>query len=482
MRCDIHVPNESDAFVITSSSMRAKGIAPGDPGWTEAVTACDLLPLSVESEDPVNVRVVVDEALDAAEQDEWVGVVRTALRVPDGRLALCGGIAYVFDKGDWAEEYTRVVEIPAGDYRATLYCYASAPNGRVCIERSGSDQPLGAWFRRTRSGQEMPTWLHNLCVNDPTLDPGHAKEWKRATEKPGGCVVDVLLHLESPDGQLFSARVNGEGVMEAGECRKPDSFPLGIPTVSLGGVEDDDDDELPPAPGVLNVAPAEPAQLITIAAGPVDVPVGKLARVAQIAWMCHPYTHPGLCVTFPGKPPQLELDDVEEATAAITGPELRIDFADNGQPSDALLPLKAVAKKLAGIPDGTVVELHSARLRTRSAAGIHRYRGTVRGGIWQIEASFPRVDAASLAEALVLIEALESGRRLTARDEEEAAQIEKRITSVLAEYFGGNSLQRTGRELALRRRDPALFARVAARVFWSRYSGIWPLQDEDESR
>jgi hypothetical protein len=212
------------------------------------------------------------------------------------------------------------------------------------------------------------------------------------------------------------------------------------------------------------------------------VPVAKLARVAQIAWMCHPYTHPDLRVTFPGKPQQLELDDVEDATAAIAGRELRIDFANTGQPSDVLLPLKAVAKQLDGVPDGTVIELHSARLRTKSAVGVHRYRGTVRGGIWQIEASFPRVDAASLAEALVLTEALESGRRLSARDEEEAVRIEKRIRSVLADYFGGNSLHRTGPELTLRRRDPARFARVAARVFWSRYAGIWPLQDEDESR
>jgi hypothetical protein len=145
MRRDIHVPNESDALVITSSSMRARGIAPGDPGWVEAVTACDLLPLSVESEDPANVGIVVGEPLDASEQREWVGVVRSALRIPDGRLALCGGIAYVLDREAWAEEYA----------------------------------------------------------------------------------------------------YEGE----------PDSFPLGIPTVNLQGAEEDGD-ELPPAPGFVNVAPA----------------------------------------------------------------------------------------------------------------------------------------------------------------------------------------------------------------------------------
>jgi hypothetical protein len=479
MRRDIRVPNESDGFVFTSSALRARGVSPGDRGWAAATAACDLLALSVESEDPANVRVVVAEALDAAEQSQWVGVVRSALRIPDGRLALCGGIAYVLEAGAWAEEFVRVVEVPAGDYRATLYCYASAPNGRLCVERSGSDEPLGAWFRRTRSSQAMPIWLQNRCVNDPSLDPGHGKQWRRAREKPGGSVIDFLLHLEAADGPLLSAPVAAEGVMEAGECRKPDPFPLGIATVGLEGGEEDDD-ELPSAEDTaIAPAPADTGELIPITGGPVDVPIVKLTRVAQIAWMCHPYTHPGLRITFPGKPPQLGLDDIEDTELVVAGQEVRIGFANNGQPADALVRLTAVAKRLAGVPDAAIVEVFSSRLRTKSALGAHRYRGTVRAGIWRIEASLPRVDATRLAEALALAEALENGRRFVARDENEAERIEARVTRTLVNYFGGNSLQRTGAELALRRRDSALFAHVVARVFWSRYAEIWPLQDED---
>jgi hypothetical protein len=195
--------------------------------------------------------------------------------------------------------------------------------------------------------------------------------------------------------------------------------------------------------------------------------------------MCHPYTHPGLRITFPGKPPRLGWDDVEDAKLVVAGNEARISFANNGQPADALVPLTVVARQLAGIPDAAVVEFFSSRLKTKSALGAHRYRGTVRHGIWRIEASLPRVDAARLAEALALAEALENGRRLVARDENEAERIEARVTRALADCFGGNSLQRTGAELALRRRDPALFAHVVARVFWSRYAETWPLQDED---
>jgi hypothetical protein len=456
--------------------MRGRGISPGDRGWTKAVADCDLLPLSVESEDAANVRVVVDEPLDAAELSEWVGVVRSALRVPDGRLALCGGSVYVLEKARWAEEFVRTVDIPAGDYRATLCCYASAPNGRACVERSGSDEPLGAWFRRTRPGQAMPPWLHNFCVNDPSADPGHGKQWKRAGLKSGGAVVDFLLHLERTDGAPRSAALNDEGVMEAAECRKPDPFPMGLATVNLQG---GDEQPVPAAEPVHAVAPAIGGDLVPLAGGPVAVPIAKLVRVAQIAWMCHPYAHPALRITFPGKPRKLGLDAIEDADVAVSGREAQVTFINNSQPADALLPLTQAANQLAALPGGAVIELQTSRLKTKSALGAHRYRGPVQGGAWQIESSFPRVDTAVLAEAVSLAEALESGRRLLARDEAEAIRIEERVRRVLADYFGANSLQRSGAELSLRKRDPALFAHVVARVFWSRYAAIWPLQDAD---
>ena len=478
MRRDIHVPNESDGFVFTSAALQAKGLSPGDSGWAAAITACDLLALSVESEDSANVRVVVGESLHTHEQAEWVGVVRSGLRVPDGRLALSGGIGYVLERAPWAEEFARVVDIPAGDYRATLYCYASAANGRLCLERAGCDEALGAWFRRTRPGQSMPTWLHNLCVNDPGLDPGHEKQWRKAKEKFVGSVIDFLLHLEPANDRLASAPVTADGFAEAQECRKPALFPLGIAVVGLeGGGEEN---AQPPTEPVTTIAaPTVRGELVPLAGGPVGVPIAKLARLGQIAWMCHPYTHPALRITFNGKAPQLGLDDIEDTIVVISGNELRINFHSNGQPADALRPLTAVAAQLSVLADGAVLEFHRSRLKTQSELGAHRYVGTVRQGVWQVETAFPRVDAACLVEALALVESLENGRRLTARDEDEAIRIDTRVRSALADYFGANALQRTGRELALRRRDPTLFAHVVARVFWSRYANTWPLQDED---
>jgi hypothetical protein len=235
LRQDVHVPNESDGFVFTSRAMRGRGLMPGESAWNQAVAACELLPLVVESEDPANVRVVVGGALTADEQAGWVGRVTGGLRVRDGQLAICGGAAYVIDKDDWVDGYARVVTIPAGDYVATLYCYASAPNGRLCLDQTG-DEALGQWFRRTRPGQPMPVWLHNLCVHDPEVDPGHQKEWARAEQKPGAPVVDFLLHLEPASEPLAPAAVQDHGFAEAADCRRPEPMPLGLAAdVERGG-------------------------------------------------------------------------------------------------------------------------------------------------------------------------------------------------------------------------------------------------------
>lgn len=478
MRHDIRVPNESDGFVFTSAALHGRGISPGDAAWTAAAEAGDLLPLVVESEDAAIVRVVTNEPLTVDEQREWVGVLRGGLRVPDGRLALCGGIAYLIEPADWAREFGRVVDVPAGSYRATLYCYASAPNGRWCVEKSGTDEPLGAWFRRTRPGQEMPRWLHNLCVNDPDLDPSHRAKWKRAKLRGGVPAVDFLLHLE-PAPTAPANAVTAEGFLEAGECRQPIPCPLGIPAVGI--IDEDEQVEAEPASTPVPSVSAQEAagQLQPVNGGPVSVPVAKLARVARIAWLCQPYTHPAVRVTFPGKAPRLE--DIEDATLKTKGKELLVTFEDTGQPSGALEPLIALGNRLAAVADGAIIELESWRLRAKGPLGAHRYRGTVRDGAWQIEAAAPRVNATTLTEAIALGEALENGRKLAARDEAEAERIETRVRSALADYFGSNTLQRTGAELALKRRDPALFGHVVARVFWMRYTDVWPLQDEDQT-
>jgi hypothetical protein len=348
----VRVPNESDAFVFTSPSQRGRG-------FTSA--SADVLAMLVESEDSADVRVVVDEPLQPEEATQWVGVVRSQLHVPEGKLVLAGGISYLVEEAAWAGAEARVVELPAGSYHATLYCHASSPNGRWCAEQV-DDEPLGAWFRRTRAGAPFPAWLHNLCVYDPEQDPGHQKQWKKAREAEAPAVVDFLLHLERGDG--IAAAPGPDGVYQAGECRKPEPFPLGLPAV---GLAPHPGAAVPPAVVAVPTGAAPTRQ--PIAGGPVAIPLGKLHRLARLAWLCHPYTQPTVRITFPRAVPALE--DVEGATMSTRATELTVAFDDDGQPAGAFDALNALGKQFsASVPDGTTVELDMAR-KNRDHVGLH---------------------------------------------------------------------------------------------------------------
>ncbi len=470
-RHDVRVDNESNGFVLASKTLHGGGLMPGSKPWEAALTACEILPIALDREDPVNVRVVVGGALEVAELAEWVGQVQGGLRVPDGQLALCGGAAYVIDGEAWTEEYARIVPVPAGDYRASVYVYASAPNARACLERASADEPLGSWFRRTRPGQPMPAWLHNALVSDPDQDPGHESEWKRARERPGGQVIDLLVHLEPAKGPLTPAPAEGDGFALAGGGRRPEPFPLGL------AAPDQPAPASPPPPPV--VTPVATGELSPITEGPVDVLVAKLARVFRVAWFCHPYTQPRLLVELPpgaARPPVAEIDNV---TFGGEGREISIEIDTQGQPDYAVAALVPVGKHLAAVPDGSVIELRTARARAKGLLGAHRYRGTVEGGRWRLAASSPSVPAARLAEALALAEAAELGKTLVARDAAEAERLEARVMQHAPDAFHSNPLLRNGAELSVRRRDPRAITELAMRAFWMRYADSWPLRDLD---
>ena len=478
VRRDVHVPNESDGFVFASASLRGSGLVPGDEPWLQRVAACELLPLLVESEDAANVRVVVAGELTPDEQAGWVGRVSGGLHLADGRLALCGGAAWLIDADAWTDEFARVIDVPPGDYQATLYCYASAPNGRLCLEAAGSDERLGAWFRRTRPGQAMPAWLHNRCVDDLDEDPGHRAAWKKVGRRRAGQVIDFLLHLV-PAAGIEPVEVGEHGFAEAGDCRIPEPFPLGLVPVELEGREDESE-PLATAPAAPDVAAqAAPFALTPIKGGPVEVPLVQLARVARLAWLCHPYTRPTLRLACAGQAPTLL--EPNGATLTCSGGVIEVRFDDDGQPHGAEVALVAVAKQLGVLPDGTEILLETSRTRQLQGArpvGLHRYRGQVASGAWRVAEAFPPTDAARLGAALALVETLVPARRLIARDESEAERIVERLKAH-ASHVLDLGLQRDGAELSFPKRSPEAFLEVVRRAFWLRHAADWPLQDFD---
>src|SRR5262249_33615201 len=147
----------------------------------------DIIPIELTQDDPFFIRVVAGGELEPQEAEEWVGRLDWKLRVPDGNLVVCGGSEYVMEEfegeeDDYMSDYVRHLKIPPGEYRATIYMYFGGVNGHSCltVARDGDEpDPLGEWFRSTRSNEDFPAWLHNACVLDPAEDPGYEKEWKK---------------------------------------------------------------------------------------------------------------------------------------------------------------------------------------------------------------------------------------------------------------------------------------------------------------
>ena len=241
LRRDFYVYNEATGMLVTSARLGGKGWDNGGKAWEKGVRNGALFPVELVQDDPFVIRVVVGGGLESQEAEEWVGRLDGKLRVPDGDLVVCGGAEYVMEEFDdeddsFMAEYVRHMNIPRGEYRATLYMYFGGVNGRACLQsaRGGDEpEPLGEWFRRTRPGEPFPVWLRNRCIDDPAEDPGHEAEWAGAAkvEDPVAHYVDFLLHLvPSGPGEKIALPELSEGWFSTPtECREPARIPLGLP-------------------------------------------------------------------------------------------------------------------------------------------------------------------------------------------------------------------------------------------------------------
>ncbi|MGH7419038.1 MAG: hypothetical protein ACREKB_14795, partial [Candidatus Rokuibacteriota bacterium] len=172
IRRDVYVYNEATGFLITSRAMGGRGMDPDDEAWTKSVRAGDVLPIELVQDDSFLIRVVAGDELTPQESEEWVGRLAWRLRIPDGRLAITGGIEFVMEPFDEDEsatsEFVRRLDVPAGAYHAVLYAYLNGVNGEYLLEQAASTgeqaEPAGAFFRRTRRGEAFPLWLRRWCV------------------------------------------------------------------------------------------------------------------------------------------------------------------------------------------------------------------------------------------------------------------------------------------------------------------------------
>jgi hypothetical protein len=94
------------------------------------------------------------------------------------------------------------VKVSPSSYLAEVFVYLPCVNAYHGLQTvKGKKEPMGAYFRRTRPGEPFPQWLKRRCVEDPSEDPGHEREWRESDldadedRESGLQYIDMLLRL-----------------------------------------------------------------------------------------------------------------------------------------------------------------------------------------------------------------------------------------------------------------------------------------------
>jgi hypothetical protein len=242
MRVDRFIDNDSGAYSIIPSSVIEKVIDDGRENDLKFVKKHVAILQTLVGDDSFLARVVVDEPLTEAEQNEWISRVKWPLRVKCGKLLISGG----FDPdaiAELAEDESSFINVPPGAYVVEVLTYLNTMNGRVFRERWGEQYRLGAWFRREHPDRPFPTWVASELYWYPEEDPGHEAEWKnmKGSLDSGKLRIDngpmswvgVIVHLTREENPTDLSELPGDGFFpEDAGLRRPERFPWGIPSDS----------------------------------------------------------------------------------------------------------------------------------------------------------------------------------------------------------------------------------------------------------
>jgi hypothetical protein len=369
IRQDLGIYNEATGFVVTSRRMAGKTLDDGSSEWQKAVGRGDLLPMSLMQDDPFIIRIVAGDALTPEETAASVARVDGHINVSDGKLCVTGGSVFANedyeDDDPHLEQYVAQVLIPKGRYRASLSALARG---------------LG--------------------------DPAEWSEDDRGDEDER---VDFLLHLELVDEapKTGLTALPKEGWF-AGTENARTAGGAGVPAHNVIRAREN-------APGqwtyvwpVFEQLPKMERQPVTGDA--VTLPLDALATAARIAWFGSRFTLIELRLTAPsGTSLDLAREWPEGVVAAQEDGVGRIRYDKDVDVNEVLERMPALAARLGGLADGTVLDLVSVVNHvlpgSPEGAGTIGLRGQIRSGAWRIAQAYPEVDGATLNAALAFVAA-----------------------------------------------------------------------------
>jgi hypothetical protein len=257
-RVDFSVYNEASLFGAASGNLAGRSaqdvfdmIESGGVRLAQAVAGGLVLPLGLWQDDSFNARVLLGD-LNEREAEEWVVRAQGWLSIPDGRLAVGGGWAVVerlaVPNEDYWKDFYKVTDVPPGDYRVEVLGYLPGTALYPFKEAAQNGEPLGTWFRRTRSGEKFPDWLASWIMDDvEETDPGHTdfwakqgadfegQSWEELNERRQKGYVEYLFRLEPLSGDPPQTQMSEDGFCLAWEVRKPERCPLGVPSTANNG-------------------------------------------------------------------------------------------------------------------------------------------------------------------------------------------------------------------------------------------------------
>ena len=183
----LSVSHDARGFLLTSKGMNGWSCTdiPDDKTLSKAVFDGAVMPISMASKQGgTHLRVLLNKPLTRREQEECFDHFAWKLNIPDGQFALVGG-GYEYMTGKNRNDYTAMLEVPPDLYRVDVHICFVGVNGPGFYEESRDTklipEPIGTWFRRTRPGKRLPSWLRLHCYEDPDADPGHQEDYDDET-------------------------------------------------------------------------------------------------------------------------------------------------------------------------------------------------------------------------------------------------------------------------------------------------------------
>lgn len=394
-------------------------------------------------------RVVASEPLTPDECSEIIESFEGEISLKSGRLDVLNFYSDE-DEDDADGMDAECVDLPRGEYRWILHTTLAGP----CVPGKVNKEDLAAYFKRTRPGEPQPSWIEE---DDESED-----FW-----------VGLILQLEP----IETAEPGSPKVIKTGrQITRPAVCPPGLRSDKPRGWEAyvrTDLYYIHKVPKLVSKLEVEP-----ISGGPVSIPISEIVLPYWIAWICGE-THPWVRVDCPDEfsPIWPGFRKGIKETKVVSG--WQIDIEGMNARWSQFGHLKQVGELLAGLPNGSSLELSCASDDGEGKKGRQRYIGQVKDGQWQMSLTHPAMKAEMLREMLELARQGETGTTVRARDEKEADAI---ATAIIHKDFLLRETPpvRNGTVFQISQKDRQLMPFLIARAFAARYPKTLPIIDRDD--